>query len=269
MLSQRILVVVVLLPLWLLFLFWGETPFALSVVFILLLAAREYGALFRRGGYQPAQGLLVSGTAALAWAQVDERFTSPLLVLLLFGASAWHLAAYEKGRMQAGTDFAVTVSGILYLGYLGAYLAKLRLLADGAWWVLLVLPIVWVADSAAYFAGTRLGKHPLSPRLSPRKTWEGYFGGVIGGIAGGFLLALACASSGAAASIQPWHGLLLGLVLSALTPLGDLTESMFKRQFGVKDSSHLLPGHGGAWDRIDSWLWAAPLGYYLIVWFFL
>ncbi len=269
MLSQRVLVVVVLLPLWVGLLFWGTVPFAFFMALVLVLAAREYGLLFQAGGYRPAAGILMLGVAGLAWAHIGDRWTAPWLLGVVFGAAAWHLIAYERGREQAGTDFAVTLSGILYLGYLGAYLLKLRFLEYGIWWVLLVLPIVWIADSAAYFVGRRYGKHPLSPRLSPKKTWEGYWGGVLGGILGGCLLATAYGTLwGVAPLIRPWHGVVLGVILGIFTPLGDLTESMFKRQFGVKDSSHLLPGHGGAWDRIDSWLWAAPLGYYLIVWLF-
>ncbi len=269
MLSQRVLVVVVLLPLWVGLLFLGEIPFALFMAFVILLAAREYGLLFRKGGYQPSLTFLMAGAAGLAWFHIEDRWTAPWLLAVIFGASAWHLLAYERGREKAGTDFSITLAGILYLGYLGAYLLKLRFLDYGAWWVLLVLPIVWIADSAAYFVGRRYGKHPLSPRLSPKKTWEGYWGGVAGGILAGYLLATAYGTAwGMAPPVQPWHGVALGALLGLLTPLGDLTESMFKRQFGVKDSSRLLPGHGGAWDRIDSWLWAAPLGYYLIVWLF-
>ena len=266
MLRQRVLVVVVLLPLWAGLLFWGEIPFALFMAFVILLAAREYGLLFRKGGYQPSLALLAVGAAGLAWFHVEDRWTAPWLLAVIFGASVWHLHAYERGREEAGTDFSITLAGILYLGYPGAYLLKLRFLDYGTWWVLLVLPIVWIADSAAYFVGRRYGKHLLSPRLSPKKTWEGYWGGVAGGILAGCLLATAYGTVwGVAPPVRPWHGAALGVFLGLLTPLGDLTESMFKRQFEVKDSGHLLPGHGGAWDRIDSWLWAAPLGYYLIV----
>jgi phosphatidate cytidylyltransferase len=102
--------------------------------------------------------------------------------------------------------------------------------------------------------------------VSPKKTWEGYFGGVLMGILGGILFGLA---------FQPFHpainvlnGLILGVILSVITPLGDLGESMIKRQFNVKDSSNLFPGHGGAMDRIDTWVWAVCISYYLIIWFF-
>jgi phosphatidate cytidylyltransferase len=109
----------------------------------------------------------------------------------------------------------------------------------------------------------------MSPRLSPKKSWEGYFGGILFGALGGALLGYIYPTwLGAGPAITPLRGLLLGLVMSILPTLGDLGESMIKRQVGVKDSGNLLPGHGGAFDRIDSWLWAGVISYYIIAWFF-
>ncbi|RPJ37909.1 MAG: CDP-archaeol synthase, partial [Chloroflexi bacterium] len=98
---------------------------------------------------------------------------------------------------------------------------------------------------------------------SPNKSWEGYVGGVIGGAL--FALLMASIWQLRAPAVTPMKGLILGFVICAIVPLGDLGESMLKRCFGVKDSSNLLPGHGGVLDRIDTWLWAAPIGYYLIL----
>ena len=132
---------------------------------------------------------------------------------------------------------------------------------------ILVLAAVFLADSAAYFIGRRFGQHKLSPRLSPKKTWEGYLAGVVAGTLGAALVAyLWSLWAGADFTVTPWQGALLGLVISVITTLGDLGESMLKRQSGVKDSSNLIPGHGGVFDRIDSWLWAAPIGFYFILW---
>ena len=133
--------------------------------------------------------------------------------------------------------------------------------------MLLVLPSVWLADSGAYFIGRSFGRHKLSPRLSPKKTWEGYIAGLFFGTLGTVgLVALWRIWAGPEFAITLWEGALLGLLLSAFPTLGDLGESMIKRQSGVKDSGNLLPGHGGAFDRIDSWLWAEPIGYYFILW---
>ena len=110
----------------------------------------------------------------------------------------------------------------------------------------------------------------MSPRLSPKKSWEGYLGGILLAIPGTALLTLLWRVwAGTATTVTPLHGALLGLIMGALTILGDLGESMLKRQVGVKDLGNLLPGHGGAFDRIDSWLWGAVIGYYVIVFVFL
>ena len=178
--------------------------------------------------------------------------------------------SYERGREEAGTDFAITLSGVLYIGWLGAYLVSVRSLPEGMWWVLLVLPAIWFADAGAYFIGRAFGRHKLSPRLSPKKTWEGYIGGVVVAPIGTALLAVLWASlAGPGSAITPLDGAILGLVLGVVAPLGDLGESMIKRQFGVKDLGKILPGHGGAFDRIDLWLWAAAIGYYIIIWLLL
>jgi phosphatidate cytidylyltransferase len=192
-----------------------------------------------------------------------------ITALLILVSMAYHVVMFERGRNQAATDFAITLSGALYLGWLGAYMISLRQLPNGIWWFLLALPAVWFADSGAYFIGRRFGRRPLSPRLSPKKTWEGYFGGILVGVLGGALFAALWGIRVGTDVMTPWHGALMGLIMSVVTPLGDLGESMVKRQVGVKDSSKLIPGHGGAFDRIDSWLWASVIGYYLIVWFFI
>jgi phosphatidate cytidylyltransferase len=189
-----------------------------------------------------------------------------MLALSILACMAWHLLDYEKGRDRAASDFAVTTAGIVYLGWIGAYLVTLRTMPDGLWWLLIVLPTIWLADMAAYFIGIRFGKHRLSPRLSPKKSWEGYWAGVIFGTLSAVGLTFIWHTFGGPA-VAWWQAIALGLILSTLTTLGDLGESMIKRQAGVKDSSNIFPGHGGVLDRIDSWLWGAALGYLIITWF--
>jgi len=271
MLLQRVLIAAVLLPIGLAVIYLGGVAYIALIALILSLAAWEYVRLFRAGGLQPAGVLVVGGVLLITLGRAVNEFESApwilgLLVLIVMG---YHALAYERGRDQAATDFGVTLAGTMYIGWLGAYLVSLRNLPDGLWWLLLSLPAVWLADSGAYFVGRWLGRHNLSPRLSPKKTWEGFGAGVLTGTLGGALLALLWASwASPVAGLTIWRGAVLGLVLSVLTPLGDLGESMIKRQIGVKDSSNLLPGHGGALDRIDSWLWAGVISYYLIVFLF-
>ena len=267
MLAKRVLVVVLLLPIGLVFIYLGGWYYTAMVALLLGLASYEYCQIFRSGGFQPATALVVGAAVLFAFGRHWNGFISEPIVVSLFilGSMTYHLVTYERGREQAATDFGVTLAGAMYIGWIGAYLVSLRDLPDGLGWVLLALPAVWIADSGAYFVGSRFGKHKMSRRLSPKKSWEGYIAGIVTGTLGAALLALAWLSyAGAATSITPLRAGLLGLVLSVLTVLGDLGESMIKRQFGVKDSGRLLPGHGGIFDRIDSWLWAGVLSYYLV-----
>jgi len=272
MLKQRVLVAVVLLPIGIALIFAGGLAYLAMVAFFMAAAVWEYANLFAAVGRRPARGLMVAG--ALAWMLARYwggfRYDTLVLAVVTLALMAYHLWAYEHqgdAHPEGGTDFAVSLSGVVYLGFLGAYMISLRQFPAGAWWVLLALPIIWIADSGAYFAGRAWGKHKLSPRLSPKKTWEGYLAGVLTGTAAGAGLAAVYAglASQPIVGLTPASGALLGLLISTLAPLGDLGESMFKRQAGVKDSGHLLPGHGGAFDRVDSWLWAGVLAYYFVL----
>jgi phosphatidate cytidylyltransferase len=271
MLASRVLVTIILLPIGLALIVIGGWPFSGLIALFMTLAAWEYVQLFRTGGYQPAGVLIVAGTLLVVVGRAYNGFESApwIISLIVLGGLTYHLVSYERGRDAAAADFSATLAGALYIGWTGAYLVSLRAMPDGKWWILVVLPAVWFADSGAYLIGSRFGRHKLSPRLSPKKTWEGFIAGLVFGTLGGALLAAACRlGAGPASAITASRGALLGFVLALLTPLGDLGESMIKRQFGAKDSGRLLPGHGGAFDRVDSWLWAGVLGYYIIVWFF-
>jgi phosphatidate cytidylyltransferase len=269
MLVKRILVVLILLPIGLAGILLGGWAYLLMIAVLLGLAGWEFTLLFKAGGLQPASHLVVGAILALLLGRYLDGFESAhwIISLTVLLGLAYHLVDFERGRQEAGSDFAVSLAAIFYIGWIGAYMVSLRELDNGMWWVLLVLPATWFADSGAYFIGSRFGKHKLSPRLSPKKTWEGYLGGIVWGVLGGALLAWVWQRFGAdPAVITIQRGLVVGLVMGVFPTLGDLGESMIKRQVGVKDSSHLLPGHGGFFDRIDSWLWAAVLGYYLIYW---
>lgn len=268
-LRLRVAIVLLLLP----FLAWvmadGAWLFTLTFASVLSIAAAEYALIFRRQGYRPALPVVVLGVFALAVGRFIWGFDRVvhMLVGLCLLSQLWHLVDYERGATQSGTDFALTAGALILLGVVGPYLISLRLMPDGLWWILVVLPAVWLADGFAYLVGMAIGRHPLSPRLSPKKTWEGYLGGVLGGSLGGLLLTLLWRSGANQTHFFTWvNGLILGTSLGILTPLGDLGISMFKREFKLKDTGNLLPGHGGMLDRLDSWLWAGVLGFYLVSW---
>ena len=234
-------------------------------------SAWEYTRLYRAVKYEPNEIVIVGGVLVLATARFFFADAAlPLFVALVLLAMTVHLFAFERGRDEAALDFGVTVAGIVYLGWIGSYLLDIRNLPQGGWWLMTVLPIVWAGDTGAYSIGSAYGKHKLAPRLSPRKSWEGYFAGVFTSVWVGAFFIFAFSTMGnqpLGGLINPWQGAFLGFVIGILAPLGDLGESMFKRQGGLKDSSNIFPGHGGFLDRINSWIWGAAIGYFVIQYF--
>ncbi len=271
-LLRRTVVTLIIVPLALLIIYLGGYLYQAFIILLLCVAAREYDSLLQKVNLKPALPLAIFGVLLLGLARSLYHFSnsSALLVLLLFLMATWHIIHHEKGAANPGADFGASLSIVLYIGFLGAYLISLRDLPGGMWWSYLVLPTVWIADTGAYLLGTTIGKNKLAPKTSPNKTWEGYFGGLIFGSLGSFGLVLLFERVfNAGLPISPVQGALLGLVISAFIPLGDLTESMIKRPAGEKDSGNIMPGHGGFFDRLDSLFWAAPIGYYLILHLFI
>ena len=154
------------------------------------------------------------------------------------------------------------VAGILYVGWLLSYLVALRLDA-GSSWLFLALLATFGSDTAAFFVGRALGKHLLAPRISPHKTWEGAVGGVCGAIVVSLLFTLPTPLQ---VPLNYGQAVLLGLLVSVFGQLGDLVESLLKRTVGVKEAGKLIPGHGGALDRIDSVVFAGIVVYYYVIW---
>ncbi|HMN61171.1 MAG TPA: phosphatidate cytidylyltransferase [Anaerolinea sp.] len=267
-LSQRILVAIVLIPLGVGLIALGGWFYSLFIMLILGIAAWEYWRLFGSGGYQPSAVLLVGGTVAMQLARVVWGVASAeaLLALGVMAAMAWQVFSYARSEKTAALDFNINLGGLLYIGWLGSFLISLRNLPDGTWWFMTVLPAIWLADAGAYLVGSRIGRHRMAASISPKKSWEGYIAGIVTGILGTAALAALWHLRAPAVTVE--KALVIGAVVSVLSPLGDLGESMLKRGFGVKDTSQILPGHGGIMDRIDSWLWAAPIGYYIITLFF-
>jgi phosphatidate cytidylyltransferase len=273
MLRQRLLVTLVLLPIGIAVIALGGWLYTIFIVLIMARAAWEYSRLFAAGGGKPATSLLLIGVTVILVGRHLFGFEIDhwLLVSIVLVTMTFHLLEYEGGRDQAGTDFTFSLSGIFYLGLLGSYLVLLRGLPNGTWWLLLTLFAVWLGDTAAYLLGTAFGRHRLAPRLSPKKSWEGYFSGILFATFGTPLFFLLFRPLGLPGdtSFTLLNAAVLGFFIAVLSTLGDVGVSMFKRQMKVKDTSALLPGHGGVLDRIDSWLWAAPVGYYLVLFVFL
>lgn len=264
-LRKRLIVINIMVPVLIFFSFLGGWAFTIFVAVVLLLAAWELWRLFNKGFYSPS--LLVMGIfvplAVILRHLFAFDYSDVWLAAVVLAAMFFHILQQERGGKTAAIDFMITVGGSCYLGWLGSFAVSLRGLQNGLYWVLLVFPIISLADTGAYIFGKLFGKHKMLPRVSPKKTWEGYLGGILIGMLGG--LGLAALWHIPAPAILPWYGLVLGAVISILAPFGDYGESMIKRQFSVKDSGHFLLEHGGFLDRMDSSLWAAVMGYYVII----
>jgi phosphatidate cytidylyltransferase len=229
----------------------GGVWFTLFVFGIMLVTTYELWRLCIAAGYKPSLAVAVV-TAIVAFAGI--RWPSlPILVpamsIALLATLGVQLARTEQRRFG---DWAVSFAGGLYIGWTCGFIAELRELENGAWWLVLTLVAVWLADSGAYVFGRMFGRHKLAPKISPGKTWEGYVGGAFTALVGGAILG----------SLSPlgWvSGLITGALIGVFSVMGDLIESLIKREARAKDSGNLIPGHGGVFDRIDSLLWAAVI----------
>lgn len=247
--------------------------FALFMGVMCLIAVWEFIHMFRLGGYQPANVALYLAIFSFMAATYYFQQPVPIILIVLFtlAITAHHLFVYEKGRDLAVMDFVISLAGVLYLGVLGSFFVAIRGLPGGAWWLFMVLTSVWWADTGAYAWGSLLGKHKLAPRLSPKKTWEGYIGGFITTMLGAPFLwwLLQVLNFQLPAEITLSSVMVIAFFMGLFPTMGDLTISMIKRYFGLKDSGNILIGHGGILDRIDSWLWGVSIGYFLITKLFL
>ena len=270
MLSQRVKAAFIFVPLILIFIFIGGWAFNAFIAIVLLLAVVEYQQICQNFSYNFPTPILLLGVLLFIiqrWFFVDQ-YLGLVLTAVITSTALTALVQYEQGESKAALNFALLLSGILYLGWVGTAIIPFRALPTGRGWVLTALPSVWLADSGAYSIGRRWGKAKMSPKISPNKTWLGFAAAVLTGTISGLLLVLLLRWIKFLPPDTPmWQGAIMGLTLSILTPIGDLWVSLFKRTANLKDTGSLIPGHGGVLDRIDTWIWAALLGYYLVLLF--
>jgi phosphatidate cytidylyltransferase len=239
---------------------------------VLVLGPMVLGCIWAGGPW--FLGMMALTLAGLAWEWVrlsgglalgPVGLAMPAIILLAAGLAGWGLpwlgvalllqGAWLLWRLAGALPRGFLALGVVYLGLFGVAFITLRLDPEaGRANVFFLMLLVWASDSAAYIAGRALGGPKLWPAISPGKTWSGALGGLLGAMLVGGLAAILVAPAAA----PLWAALVAG-VLGVVSQAGDLLESGIKRRFGVKDSSHLIPGHGGLLDRLDGFLAAAPL----------
>jgi phosphatidate cytidylyltransferase len=228
---------------------------------VLLGQAELYSAMSRKG-HQPATALGLA-VGALAMAGAYTRGESALLFFVALGvflSFLWYMAAPMKSRENLIGNVGSTILGVLYGPFLAGYVFMLLAQRNaGRALMLTVIALTFLYDIAAYGFGSLWGRRPLAPTISPRKSWEGVYGGttVTFAVAAALVPALV-------GYISLTRAIGLAIVVVVFAPLGDLIESLIKRDLGVKDMGSVLPGHGGVLDRIDSLLLVAPAVFYYL-----
>jgi phosphatidate cytidylyltransferase len=257
---QRIVVGLLALPAALIPIWLGGVWSALLLVLVGIGAGLEFYRLLQIGGYHPSRALGLSWLVMLIGAYVWPD-ALPLSLVIMAGLIVCLVEAMFQKQEPMHTWMATSM-GALYLGTMLGQALALRYLPNGLWWLLFALAMTWVSDSAAYFTGVTIGRHKLWPRLSPKKTWEGTVAGwIAAALAGAVWIAITPLSA-----THTWvYGMVVGACSGMLALLGDLSISTLKRQVGVKDSGHFMPGHGGLLDRLDSLLFVVPFVYQIVL----
>lgn len=243
-------------------------PFVLFTLAAAVLGIFEFGRALTNAGRRfdvvpqvaLAALLVLAGWFLDPWLHWVATFAAVALVIV------WRLVgqmAARDGRVYGDVLSDVLVAGFaqLYVAFLASLCVVLLRQPGGEWWVLAFIIIAVAADTGAYATGLMFGKHPMAPKISPKKTWEGFAGAALAAMIAGVLLGMLMIG------LPWWAGLVFGIVILATATVGDLAESMIKRDLGIKDMSSWLPGHGGVLDRLDSILLsivAALTLYYLL-----
>lgn len=266
--QSRLATAVVLLPI-LYFLIWVLPPlffFFFAAIVILRVQYEFYLLFFRHRETVPiAIGLGLGFLLAFSFYRADlfwgGRSGPAALIFLLLLLLLLILFVFRDIKTTL-VDSAVLFLGVVYISGFLSHLILLRQMPRGSALILFLLLLIWSGDAAAYYVGKSMGRHHLYPQVSPNKTIEG----AVGGLVGSFLATLLAQQT----FLPIFTGadlILVPLLVGAMGQLGDLTESMMKRSAGVKDSSALIPAHGGLFDKLDSVAFAAPVFYYYLLWF--
>ncbi len=268
--GQRWLTAAIAMPVVLVFVWFGGWLAFVALALVVLLGTVELHNMLLHVGYRPLVWISFALSILFLIAAMFLSYRLSIIEISL-GVSllvSFSWLFFRKRLDGAMVDWALTMAISLYLGWPTSFMLILRgytpatfqgsgavTLPTGVWWLLVVLLGVWGFDAAAFFSGRYFGRHKLAPEISPGKTWEGVVGGLVLSITAALVLAVVPLH-------VPWYfAILLGVLIGMAATLGDLAESLIKRQTHVKDSGQIMPGHGGMLDRIDSLLFAVIVVY--------
>ena len=270
---ERIITGIVLLPIIIACTYYGGWSFFIFVTVLALFSLNEFYSLMNKKGYSPSYliGFLV--TLFFMWFTTYtvrhphwEPYATGILTTAIIVTFAGGI--FLRKAQDSTINASITLLGILYVGWMFSYLTLIREMnppgalfwkSHGAYLFFLIISI-WACDTSAYLVGTYFGKVKLSPYISPKKTVEGAAAGLVIGI-------VAASIFGKLIGMSMMHVVILGSIIGIVGQTSDLVESLIKRDAGVKDSSSIIPGHGGILDRMDSFILTAPIMYYYISWF--
>lgn len=250
--------------------FWlPPTALYIFVNVVLAQAVWEFYRICEAKGLRTYKVWGVIGTVALvsgSWffyrqpQRLQLSYDFDVLILLVFALGVFIRQFPQKLNPQGIETMAVTLFGLIYVAWLGNFITRINFASpQGRYFIMLLVVATKFTDMGAYLVGSTLGRHKMIPRISPKKTWEGTVGGIAFAVGGVFLCRWVMPNEMAA--LTNLHAVIIGLLLGVAAVIGDLAESLIKREAGVKDSSTILPGHGGCLDMIDSLLFTAPLLY--------
>jgi phosphatidate cytidylyltransferase len=275
-LTKRVTFAVVAIPLLIGAVWLGGAPFAIVIAAGAALSSYEFYRLAIGAGSVPLWGhgvILSALVPLLVYARFLGLWTPPVSIVMLLVLELLTVALWVRGSAGKPLEVvAITILGVLYTGGMLSFAYALRYheyaVGASAGTALVALPLVltWGTDTGGFVFGRRLGRRKLMPAVSPGKTVEGAIGGLVLGVLISVLYGRYVLPPLAQLALPLWSAIAFGTVVSVAAQVGDLVESMLKREAGVKDSSKLIPGHGGMLDRLDSLLFTLPVGFALVGW---
>ncbi len=247
----------------------GGVALLLLLAVVIYFASKEYVKILEHKGFYPSLKIILASEALLAIITYFDRteYVALALALCTLGAFLWVLF---RGRQPYIANVSTTILGFVYCGYFPLHLQLLRDISspqyhDGLGFVVMMFTSILLTDVGCYYAGTRFGKHKLAPVISPNKTIEGSIGGAVSAVIGALIVGAFI--NLCFAELHWYISVLVGLICTVFAQIGDLCESLLKRDAGVKDSGNSLPGHGGFLDRSDSFILTIPVMYYFCKYF--